>query len=421
MKALVNKGIQSTQKNGIVKTCLKACSYLYANVLRGCYRIAHPGREEPVFDSVYQQDKPFVDRSTDIKALAFYLPQFHTIPENDAWWGEGYTEWTNARKAEPRFSEHYQPRVPHHDFGYYSLLDHTVIKKQTELAARHGIWGFCWYYYWFSGKRLLEQPLDLMLSHTEIDFPFCLCWANENWTRTWDGQQNDVLMRQKYAADDAEKFILNIQKYLLDRRYIRIDGKPVILVYNPDEIPDFADCCKTWRATALKCGIGEIVIWCCLHYQDTLSKLNAMRCVDGTVEFPPHNVWCAYLDMHMKFDARAGAVYNYEKLVDLNVKRLKKPPRDGLPIYPTAMVGWDNSSRREKDWRAFYPFSLSSFYKWIRSAADYSRRNFPADRRFLFINAWNEWTEGTYLEPDARFGYASINTFSRAIYQEPLP
>lgn len=207
------------------------------------------------YNSVYEDNIDFSDKKTDIKTLVFYLPQFHTFKENDNWWGKGFTEWTNTKKSIPRFEGHYQPRVPHDDFGYYTLDNIETIEKQIKLAKEHGIYGFCYYYYWFSGKRLMEKPLDLFLK-SDIDFPFCLCWANENWTRSWDGLKNDILIKQDYDESDYKKFIKDIKKYVVDKRYIYIDSKPVIMIYNPKEIPNLKETVNNWRKYARKLGIG---------------------------------------------------------------------------------------------------------------------------------------------------------------------
>ncbi|MDR2251637.1 MAG: glycoside hydrolase family 99-like domain-containing protein [Endomicrobium sp.] len=173
------------------------------------------------YQSHYENNEKFSQYKTDIKTICYYLPQFHTIPENDKWWGKGFTEWINVLPAQPRFARHYQPRLPHKDFGTYDLSDVNSFKKQVELALQHGIYGFCFYYYWFSGKKLLETPIENLLKHKEIDMPFCVCWANENWTKTWSGEEKDVLMKQKYKKNDALKFIQDIKHILKDVRYIK--------------------------------------------------------------------------------------------------------------------------------------------------------------------------------------------------------
>ena len=201
------------------------------------------------YDCEYQENVKF-EGTPDVKMLAFYLPQYHTFPENDEWWGKGFTEWVNVKNGDARFEGHYQPRVPHKDIGYYNLEDISVLKRQAELAKEHGIYGFCFYYYWFSGKRLMEKPVDMLLEHPEIDLPFCLCWANENWTRAWDGQNKNILIAQDYSDEDDERFMIDLEKYISDKRYIRINGKPLVIVYNPGQIPDCHKSFAKWRECA---------------------------------------------------------------------------------------------------------------------------------------------------------------------------
>lgn len=375
---------------------------------------------EKPYDSFYQNDE-YLEVQTkpiDIKAIAFYLPQFHTIPENDNWWGEGFTEWTNTEKAEPRFDGHYQPRRPHKDFGFYDLGNVKTIEKQVDLAKRHGIYGFCFYYYWFSGKRLLEKPLNLLLDNTQISMPFCVCWANENWTRTWSGNQKDILIEQQYEKDAGEAFIKDLYRYLEDPRYIRVDGKPVILVYNPAEIPDIEDMFNTWRRGAKIEGIGEIEIWCCNTDSNTTDKLLLKKIVDSVVDFPPRNIDFdkEILIKHLSYRKDGACVYDYSKMVDFFISKYKN---SNIPYkhIPTCMMGWDNTARKKVGWHCFYGYSLKSFYKWIRAIVKMLRAHYPKERRFMFINAWNEWAEGTYLEPDEKFGYANINILTKAIYK----
>lgn len=366
------------------------------------------------YTSEYQNNIDYSGLKTDIKAIAFYLPQFHTFKENDEWWGEGFTEWTNTKKAYPRFENHYQPRVPHKDIGYYDLSDINVLKKQIELAKQHGLFGFCFYYYWFSGKRLMEKPVDMLLKHPEINFPFCLCWANENWTRTWDGLAKDVLIAQEYSNDDYKNFMVDIKKYIDDKRYIRIDNKPVILVYNPYEIPNLEEQFSEWRKYAKEIGIGEILIWARNNLADT--EFERADIVDGEFDFSP--IGLGHPETLMT-GLPFKRIVNYTKLVH-DIKHLYENHFSIKPFYYSCMMGWDNSARRKEGFVIFNAYSLKSFYDWLSIIVKYSRKRHAPDRRFIFINAWNEWAEGTYLEPDQKYGYANINTVSKVLFDLPF-
>jgi len=368
----------------------------------------------PSYTSTYQDDLDFSQYKTDIKTLAFYLPQFHTFKENDEWWGKGFTEWTNTKKSKPRFEGHYQPRVPHKDFGYYKLDNVETIKKQVSLAKKHGLYGFCFYYYWFSGKRLMEKPVDLYLKDNSIDFPFCFCWANENWTRTWDGLQNDILIQQKYSKNDPKKFIKDLKKYFSDSRYIRIDGKPLLLIYNPKEIPNFKETVSLWRKYALEEGIGELYILSKCDFVD--SRYQFCEYVDGEFDFPPHGVGHPATKIT---GLSSEKIFNYEKIVN-DIDLLYRNHFPLKSFYYTCTMGWDNSARRKEGYTIYYNYSLDSFYKWLKIIIRETRRRNAPDKRFMFINAWNEWAEGTYLEPDEKYGYANINTLSKAIFDLPL-
>lgn len=366
------------------------------------------------YNATYQDDKDFSKYKTDIKTLAFYLPQYHEFKENNEWWGKGFMEWTNTKKSTPRFEGHYQPRIPHKDIGYYTLDNIETIKKQVKLAKRHGIYGFCFYYYWFSGKRLMETPGDLFLNDKSIDFPFCLCWANENWTRTWDGQEKEILIKQDYTKKDQKQFIKDMEKYLKDERYIKVDNKPLIMVYNPSQIPDFDKTIEEWRKTARDLGIGELYILCKTDLYNEEHKYT--KVVDGEFDFPPHGI--GYESLKIK-GLPSTKIFDYEKIVNTLESKYKEyfPLRD---FYHTCTMGWDNSARRKEEYTVYYNYSLENYYKWLRIIIEETRRRHPEDKRFMFINAWNEWAEGTYLEPDEKYGYANINTLSKAIFDISL-
>lgn len=379
--------------------------------------------DDTPYDSEYQHNIDFSSHSAPVKALTFYLPQFHQIPENDEWWGKKFTEWANTRTAEPRYDKHYQPRIPHYDIGYYRLDSIDTIKKQVKLAKEHGIYGFCFYYYWFSGKSLLDKPLELLIENPEVDINFCLCWANENWTRTWDGQKDNILMKQEYTDSDGVKFIDDIKRYIHDDRYIRSDGKPIILVYNILEIPSPEKVFDTWRKRAREAGIGEILIWACEVFGFDGDNEDVASCIDATVEFPPHNVPVHDLLINdIKHDAQSAGIFNYKKVVNYSTNKIKEllQNKQSVDRYSSVMLGWDNAARRNEGFSSYYGFSLETFYEWCSSVVDYTTSSFGSDARFMFVNAWNEWAEGTYLEPDEKYGYASINTFSKAIFGLPL-
>lgn len=376
--------------------------------------------QDSPYDSEYQENIDFSNFQTDIKALAFYLPQFHTFPENDAWWGKGFTEWVNTRKVKPRFEGHYQPREPHPDIGYYDLSNIDTLREQAVLAKQHGIYGFCFYYYWFSGKRLMEKPVDMLLEHPDIDLPFCLCWANENWTRAWDGGNNEVIMKQPYHDHDKELFIDDIKKYIDDSRYIRINGKPVIIVYNPGEIPNIADTFSRWRKRAEQVGIGPILIWICQTWGNNASNLNINSLINAEVQFPPHMLYDNMNVSNLDLSGKEAAIFDYMKLVRGLYSDYEKKDTGNPPVYRSVMMGWDNAARRENNWVTFYAYSLKSFYEWLLLAIKQTRDEYKPEERFIFINAWNEWAEGTYLEPDLKYGYANINTLSKALFNLPF-
>ena len=410
MPRLFSKTILSIKKNGIKETSSKILSYVRNKVLS--YKF------DPLFcESEYQDNMDFSQYNPKVKAIAFYLPQFHNIPENDEWWGKDFTEWTNTRKATPKFEGHYQPREPHNDFGYYNLLNIETLKKQTELAKQHGIYGFCFYLYWFSGKRLLEKPLDLFLSHPEIDINFCICWANENWTRRWDGLEDEVLMKQTYSDDAPYRFIEDIQKYIVDKRYIKVDGQPVILVYNPGNIANVRDVFIKWKKHADEIGIGKIKIWVCKTFGHTPKTLQIEDIIDGLVEFPPNSIPPVGAK-RMNLTDKTANVYDYKEVVFETkrefasaAKKIRKSSGK-VPVYRTCMMSWDNSARKTKGWSVYAGFSLIYFFDWVSLIVNEALQT---KKSVFFINAWNEWAEGTYLEPDKKYGYANINTFSKAI------
>ena len=364
------------------------------------------------YNSEYQDNISFLGITPSIKCIAFYLPQYHEIEENNLWWGKGFTEWVNVKKAIPLYDGHYEPRYPSKDIGFYDLTDVKTIINQAILAKEHGIYGFCLYYYWFSGKRLLEKPLDIILKHKEIDINFCLCWANENWTRSWDGLEKKVLISQEYTKEDPSKFIIDIKKYLLDERYIRIDGKPIILIYNPEKIPNVKEVIQTFRKTAMQEGIGDIYIICRNLMDKSLSK-ELSNC-DAFFDFSP--IGKNNNSSFVKLKGCDGYLFNYNTFYKNKIKAYLSNDIS-KPFYYTSTMGWDNSPRKNSKYTSFINYNLTDFYNWNRNIIDITKAN---KNDFFFVNAWNEWGEGTYLEPDEKYGYANINTLSKAILDVPL-
>ena len=415
------KGLKSVKDNGITETYNKAAKKLKMASEENTGTQNNQVEREDVIEngywSIYQNNEVFDNVESEVKALAFYLPQFHCFPENDNWWGKGFTEWTNTKKAVPQYLGHYQPREPHNDIGYYDLSHVESIKRQCEMAKQHGLYGFCIYYYWFSGKRLMEKPLDILLTHPEIDINYCLCWANENWTRRWDGQEQDVLIKQDYSEKDPYLFINDLKKYLDDKRYIRVNGKPVVIVYNPATIPNVKNVLKTWKDEAVRIGIGEITIWICTSFGTSIEELELQGIVEKEIEFPPHGISGDVLgEIIPGID---GNAYNYSKLVN-NIITGRENTYYNNNIYRTVMLGWDNTARRKNGYSIFNKFDLKKYYDWLKFNIKNAKDVYKPEERFVFINAWNEWAEGTYLEPDAKYGYAMLNTTSKAIYEKPF-
>lgn len=354
---------------------------------------------------------------TEIKPIVFYLPQFHVIPENDEWWGQGFTEWTNTKQGKPLYTGHYQPRIPHDDLGYYDLSDWSILKKQATLAKQYGVYGFCFYHYWFDGSRLLEKPVNQLLQHPEINIPFCLCWANENWTRCWDGMDSEILKAQNHSQVDDLAFIQDLSHYLRDSRYIRVDGKPLVIIYRPELFPKPIDSVKLWRKWCREHGIGEIYL---AYMQGFDNPENPQEIgFDAKIEFPPlisydEDALVTPTGLEEDFSGRTLSYPAYVKQVILQ----RKEQQSSYPLFRSVMMAWDNTARREKKATIFTDFSLQTYSEWLKDSVTHTRIEHPDDRRFIFINAWNEWAEGTYLEPDQRFGYGCLEAVRTAITRD---
>ncbi|MCX5495662.1 glycoside hydrolase family 99-like domain-containing protein [Kaistia dalseonensis] len=351
----------------------------------------------------------------DVKLIAYYLPQFHPIPENDKWWGKGFTEWRNVTRAFPVFADHYQPRVPG-ELGYYDLRVIDTMRRQVELAKQHGITAFCFHFYWFAGKRLLELPIESFLNNKDLDLQFALSWANENWSKRWDGGNNELLIAQNHSREDDIAFIRYIDRYFKDDRYMKVDGKPVLSVYRPAIIDHMKDTIAVWRQQALELGYPGIYLIATSSFN---FKEFAEYGFDALSEFPPHSIQAEQLQDKLELASvrTGGPIYSYESLVDIVTSR---PPVAPGMIHPGAIPSWDNSARRPFDGHIFHGASPALFARWLRHCFKVARGHRP-EERFVFINAWNEWAEGAYLEPDQRYGYAYLAACAEVVRENSTP
>ncbi|MCA8975177.1 MAG: glycoside hydrolase family 99-like domain-containing protein, partial [Planctomycetes bacterium] len=350
-----------------------------------------------------------------VRLMAFYLPQFHPIAENDRWWGEGFTEWRNVAKARPRFRGHRQPRRPA-NLGYYDLRTPGVMRQQAELAQRYGIYGFTFYYYRLNGRRILEMPLEQVRNDPDWTMPFSLCWANENWTRQWDGQARHVLMRQDYGHDEDLALIDDFIHYFEHPAYVRVHGAPLLLVYSPLALPDSKRTVERWRQVCRERGVGEIYVVAVESHALIRTQWDPTACgFDASVEFPPHE---AGQPIDVPSAARdpdfVGVVHDYRRVVEAFCTR-------ELPAYKrfrSVMPGWDNTARRAHDANVFVNSGPAEYQTWLEFAIHDTRSFFVGEERLMFVNAWNEWAEAAYLEPDDTYGYAFLEATRNALLAE---
>lgn len=368
------------------------------------------------FDTIKDEFTPYrksVAPEPAVKLIAFYLPQFHPFAENDKWWGKGFTEWTNVGKAKPNYENHTQPHCPIH-FGYYDLRIAEVQEEQAKLAKEYGIHGFSYYFYWFDGKTLMESPLKAMLANKRVDMPFCLTWANENWSRRWDGLENDVLIAQNHSQEDSLAFIRHLIPYFKDSRYIRIDNCPVLIVYRPNIIPDIKETANIWREEMIKNGIPGIYL---ISAQTFGIKSPEPFGFDASVEFPPHTVVSTDVQHQVKnlSPSFTGHVFSYDQVVTNAVQS----PEPEYKLFRAAMLSWDNTARKQDASHIFHGFSLLQYKQWLTSicAQNVFNEKYASDEKLVFVNAWNEWAEGTHLEPDRKYGYGYLETTRSVVGQ----
>lgn len=366
-----------------------------------------------------------------MRTIAFYLPQFHAIPENDAWWGEGFTEWVNMKKAKALFDGHYQPRIPK-DGNYYNLLDPEVLRWQTDLAKKYGVYGFCFYHYWFDGHMLLEKPMEILLEHRDIDFPFCVCWANEPWTKAWVSKQDSILIAQRYGnKKEWEEHFNYFLPFFRDERYIKTNGKPLVMLYRPDLIECLNDMLDYWQELAEKNGLPGLEFGYQQIHLDLQKDKDDSR-FTYNVEYQPN--YAIYDMTKEKFSFLRKIkrfITPYLQKIGINIEQVR--PQNGLvkrdydsvweavlnrkpqsdKSVPGAFVDWDNTPRRQERGSVFVGATPEKFEKYMTQQIRRTKDVYHKDMLFLF--AWNEWAEGGYMEPDEKYGFAYLEALRNAM------
>jgi lipopolysaccharide biosynthesis protein len=357
-----------------------------------------------------------------IKLIAIYLPQYHPIPENDAAWGEGFTEWTNVKTAQPLFEGHYQPHIPHEDVGYYDLREPETLVRQAAMAKKYGIYGFAYYHYWFNGKLLLNTPLDNMLKLKKPDFPFLYIWANENWTRRWDGCDNEIIVKQKYSLEDDRAHIRYLcETIFCDERYIKINNKPIFAVYRPELFPNAKRTASLWREETAKYGFNGIYLInvnSVCHFPYSISSEIGF---DTALEFAPQTNNSHLIKNTYKYKDKGNdkeyCMCDYNNVVFNAIADIERIKR-----FRCICPSWDNSARKQKTGGSFMlttpPYAPELFSYWFSKVIEYTEDNFPKNERFVFINAWNEWGEGCHIEPDIKNGCKFLEAIEKTLHDE---
>ena len=372
-----------------------------------------------------------------LKTIALYLPQFHRIPENDQWWGEGFTEWVNVKKSKSLYEGHRQPRVPLNN-NYYDLSDVNVMRWQAKLAKSYGIYGFCFYHYWFDGHLLLEKPVENFLNAKDIDFHYCISWANEHWTNQWVSINHKVLIEQRYGDDsDWKKHFEYLLPFFKDERYIKLEGKPLISFFRPELIDCRKEMIEYWNKLAQESGLPGI----CAVFQRTDMMYSEshpdVSMFDYCVEYQPTSAWIRELAVRQNFQLLRKIKKNVgvflEKTFKVSAAGIRITPRTGLTFFdydsiwnrilydpkilpnliPTAFVDWDNTPRRGTEGWIIKGSTPKKFEKYFDLLIKKAKKEYPTD--LIFIFAWNEWAEGGYLEPDTDNGYGYLEAIKKAL------
>lgn len=356
--------------------------------------------------------------SNNVKTVAFYLPQYHDFPENVEWFGRGFSEWSNTSKTVPQYLGHWQPHIPI-DVGYYNLNDNTVMKRQIELAKQYGIYGFCFYYYWFSGEKLMEKPLEKFLSDKSLDMPFFLFWADEDWTMLWDnGNCRDVLHKQELLEGDAEKFMHDILPYMKDERYIKINNRPLLVIYQLKIFPydKYCEFVKRIREIAKENGFDDLYILSTIKENMNFNNLKPVTDkynIDSMLEFFPQGLLSVIELKKQNFINRKfkGKCHDVEKFVNKKGYLYDTDTKVFKGVFPN----WDNTPRRCFQGPNILQMSIEDYKVWLKDIIQWTQKNKPEEEQFVFINAWNEWAEGAHLEPDQKFGYGYLQATKEAL------
>lgn len=409
-KTMIKKLINEIKTNGVKSAVEKSINKIQKRVNNQTYVLAEDSK---IFEFQFHQNnsknKSYIEYetkkpiNTDIKLIAYYLPQFHPIPQNDKSWGKGFTEWTNVTKVLPQFEGHYQPRLAG-ELGYYDLRLKEIQKRQIELAKNYGLHGFCYHYYWFDGQKVMDTPLQQVLDNPDLDFPFCINWANENWTKRWDGLDQDVILAQNHTIEDDLAFIEAIKPILTDKRYIKIDNKPLLMVYRPKLFPNIKDTVKRWRNYARENGIGELYLVISHAFEHIDPKEIDF---DAAAEFAPNSFQVDNVTNKFNFFNKdyQGNLYDYESAINYSIS-YKEP---NYTKFRSLCPSWDNEARKPGKGTSFVNATPDNYSKWLEYILYYTNTNQKQSEKLVFINAWNEWAEGAYLEPDRQYGYAYLD------------
>ncbi|MGL4985714.1 MAG: glycoside hydrolase family 99-like domain-containing protein [Treponemataceae bacterium] len=366
-----------------------------------------------------QEDFSEYDRTyKNVKILSYYLPQFNTNRINDKWHGEGFTEWTKVADSNPLFYGHYQQHSPHKDLGYYHLTSPEVLRKQASMMKKSCVYGQIFYHYWFNGELILEKPAQMLLENKDIEMPFCFCWANENWTKKWDGNDAETILDQEYSREDALAFIKYLIPFFMDKRYIKVEGRPVLYIYRPALFPNFSEYRNIWTEECNKRNIEPLFLVACLTRTDTSPKPYGM---DAAVERVLHD-WTAGNCLEQKnslsfFNTFTGTVLDYNDVA--SYYETIEDKKD-FTWYRSIVPNWDNTARYKDSAHIVHNSNPIRFQKWIEQCIDYTVNNLPQEQQFVVVNAWNEWAEGAHLEPDSKFGYAYLNSVGRSLVKNVL-